>query len=94
MFTHWLSNRNLPSLGCAFALCCRFGVHAENPVKQQAEATQNAAESTTLEFGVPIERELAAGKKHSYQITLPRVVCYQSRNQAVSVEVRVSADSA
>ena len=76
------------------ALLPWFGVHlvhAENlKLSQQAAATQNAAESTTLEVGVPIERELAAGQKHSYQITLAQGQFIKVEIKQLSVEVRVS----
>jgi len=79
---------------CVCALLPWFGVHlvyAENlKLRQQPEATQNAAESTTLELGVPIERELAAGQKHSYQITLARGQFIKVEIKQLSVEVRVS----
>lgn len=46
-----------------------------------AEATaQREAETRTLKIGEPIERELAGGQQHSYQITL-------SRNQFLKVVI-------
>src|SRR6186997_427928 len=66
-------------------------VHAENlKLRQPAAATQNPTESTTLELGVPIERELAAGQKHSYQITLAQGQFIKVEIKQLSVEVRVS----
>jgi CHAT domain-containing protein len=47
----------------------------------QAAAPANQEESTALELGKPIERELAAGQKHAYQVAL-------SEGQFMRVEIR------
>lgn len=49
--------------------------------QQQSAGAQNAQEVTTLELGKPIEREVAGGQKHSYQVVL-------SQGQYVKVEVK------
>src|SRR6476646_570722 len=49
-----------------------FGAQASNLRAQPniAQQQQNRAAVTTLEFGKPIERELAGERGHDYQITL------------------------
>jgi CHAT domain-containing protein/Tfp pilus assembly protein PilF len=51
-----------------------------SPPGSQAPTTQNGEEVTTLEFGKLIERELAGGQKHIYQIVL-------SQGQFMKVEI-------
>lgn len=43
---------------------------AQSTTQQQITGAQNAQKATTLESGTPVERELAGGQEHGYQITL------------------------
>ena len=51
------------------------------PTYAQASPTQNSEDITTLEFGKPIERELAGGQKHIYLLPL-------SAGQYAKVEIK------
>lgn len=43
---------------------------AQPPSQQQSTVAQSTAEPTTLEIGIPVERELAGLQEHGYQVTL------------------------
>lgn len=75
---------------CVCALVPWPGVHLVDAENLNLTVQQNPAESTTLELGVPIERELAAGQKHSYQITLAQGQFIKVEIKQLSVEVRIS----
>lgn len=55
----------------------------------QTSPTQSAQEVTALEPGKPIERELAAGQKHSYTITLTEGQYVRVEIKQLSMAVRV-----
>lgn len=61
----------------------------QSPPPQNTGA-QNSQEVTTLESGVPIEREFAEGQKHSYQITLAEGQYIRVEIKQLGMDVRVS----
>ena len=67
--TSLLRGGNLRLIGC---LCLLFAPPAfsQQPASAPARVQQKAEDARPLELGKPIERELAGGQSHSYQITL------------------------
>ena len=61
------------------ALAILFIIGTSAPAR--ASSTQNSQDITTLEFGKPIERELAGGQKHVYLLPL-------SAGQYAKVEIK------
>src|SRR5262249_9000909 len=55
----------------------------------QPAVQQNQQEATTLELGRPIERELGAGQKHTYGITLTEGQFFRIEIREISLEVGV-----
>jgi CHAT domain-containing protein/Tfp pilus assembly protein PilF len=63
---------------------CASGDHsslAQLPPPQQSTTTQSAQETTPLELGVPLKREIAGGQRHNYHITL-------TKGQHIRVEIK------
>lgn len=58
--------------------------------QQQAAEHKNALDPAALEAGVPVERELAEGQRHIYQLTLAEGQYYKVVIRQLGVSVRVS----
>jgi hypothetical protein len=66
------------------ALPIQGNVSADHSVPQQpATGAHDTQEAIALELGKPVERELAGGQKHAYQITLA-----EGQYASVVVELR------
>lgn len=71
----------------SLSVCCLFLVSETNaraqqsPLPQPTGPVQNLQEATVLNQGIPVERELAGGEKHIYQLSL-------LQGQFVRVEIK------
>src|SRR5215813_4072918 len=83
-------------LGACFLLSAGWTVEAQSAPNASASdppkstITQNQQEPTSLELGAPVEREIASGQKHLYQLTLMPGQFIKVVVRQLSAEVRIS----